>query len=195
MPYSFYTFGHALDSRAVEIVDLPDKVEDYFYLSDGVPMAPYLPPTTELRLYEEAGDMFTDFIDNPDGVLYVSPQVCEVLSSRGLVGAAVELLPFVLLDKRGRRVRESYAIANPLVSVPCLDFERSKYRRRAGSPIELAEVNLLHLREDALPEDVQLFRVAEFTEMMVLRSDLLDAFHQAGLTGLAVHPTGTTIPG
>ncbi|MCY1034840.1 hypothetical protein OV207_25560 [Corallococcus sp. BB11-1] len=179
----------------MEIVDLPDKVEDYFYLRDGVPMASYLPPTTQLSLYEEAGDMFTDFIDNPDRVLYVSQRVGEILSSRGLVGAAVEMLPFVLLDKRGRRVQESYFIANPLVSIPCLDFERSKYRRRASNPNELAEVNLLHLREDVLPEDAQLFRVAEFTDLMVLRSDLLDAFHQAGLTGLAVHPSGTTIPG
>ncbi|RKH12958.1 hypothetical protein D7Y13_25840 [Corallococcus praedator] len=195
MPYTYYTFGHAFDSRAVKVVDLPDKVEDYFYLSDGVPMASYLPPTTELSLYEEAGDMFTDFIDNPDCVLYVSQRVREVLASRGLVGEAVELLPFVLLDKRGRRVRESYAIANPLVSVPCLDFERSKYRRRVGRANELAEVNRLHLREDSLPDDAQLFRVAEYTEMMVLRSDLLEAFQQAGLTGLAVHPVGTPIPG
>lgn len=195
MPYSYHTFGHALDPRAVEIVDLPDKVEDYFYLRDGVPMASYLPPTTELSLYEGAGDMFTDFIDNPDRALYVSQRVQDVLSGRGLIGTAVELLPFVLLDKRSRRVREAYAIANPLVRVPCLDFERSKYRRSAGNPNELAEVKLLHLREDAIPDDAQLFRVAEFTEMMVLRSDLLEAFQQAGLTGLAVQPIGTPIPG
>ncbi|MCP3143931.1 imm11 family protein [Pyxidicoccus xibeiensis] len=195
MPYSYYTFGHAHDPRAVEIVDLPDRVEDYFYLSDGIPCASYLPPTTELSLYERAGDMFTDFIDNPDRVLYVSQRVQDVLKSRGLVGEAIELLPFVLLDKRGRRTRESYAIANPLVRVPCLDFERSKYRRTASDPNELAEVKLLHVREDAVPDNAQLFRMAEYSEMIVLRSDLLEAFQQAGLTGLAVNPAGKTIPG
>lgn len=194
MPYTYYTFGHSLDPRAVEVVDLPDRVDDYFYLSDGIPCASYLPPTTELSLYEGAGDMFTDFIDNPDRVLYVSQRVQDVLKGRGLVGSTVELLPFILLDKRGRRVRESYAIANPLVRVPCLDFERSKYRR-ASDPNELAEVKLLHVREDAVPEDAQLFRLAELPRLMVLRSDLLEAFQQAGLTGLAVHPAGKTIPG
>jgi hypothetical protein len=195
MSYSYYTFGHPRDARGVRVVDLPDRVEDYFYLSDGIPCAPYLPPTTELSLYEGAGDMLTDFIDNPDRMLYVSQRVQDVLKSRGLVGAAVELLPFVLLDKRGRRVRESYAIANPLVRVPCLDFERSKYRRTASDPSELAEVKLLHVREDAVPEDAQLFRLGELPRLMVLRSDLLEAFQQAGLSGLAVHPAGKTIPG
>ena len=195
MPYSYYTFGPLLDPRAVQVVDLPDRAEDYFYLRDGIPCASYLPPTTELGFYEGAGDMLTDFIDNPDRVLYASPRVQDVLKGRGLVGAAVELLPFVLLDKRGRRVREAYAIANPLLRVPCLDFERSKYRRSASDPNELAEVKLLHLREDAVPEDAQLFRLGELPRLMVLRSDLLESFQQAGLSGLRVHPAGQTIPG
>jgi hypothetical protein len=195
MPYSYYTFGHALDPRVVEIVDLPDKVETYVYLSDGIPCASYLPPTTELSLYEEAGDMLTDFIDNPDRMLYVSQRAQEVLKNRGLVGTAVELLPFNLVDKRGRRVRESYSIANPLVQVPCLDFERSKYRRYTSDPNELAEVKLLCVREDAVPDNAQLFRLGELPRLMVLRSDLLEAFQQAGLTGLAVNPAGKTIPG
>lgn len=195
MPYSYYTFGPSLDPRAVRVVDLPDRVEDYFYLGDGIPCASYLPPTTELGFYEDAGDMLMDFIDNPSRVLYVSQRVQDVLKSRGLVGVAVELLPFVLLDKRGRRVREAYAIANPLVRVPCLDFERSKYRRTVSDPNELAEVKLLHVREDAVPEDAQLFRLGELPRLMVLRSDLLEAFQQAGLSGLAVHPAGKTIPG
>ncbi|GHG88967.1 hypothetical protein [Comamonas sp. JC664] len=195
MPYRYYTFVHALDPRAVEIVDLPDRVDDYFYLRDGVPMAGYLPPTTALALYERAGDMLTDFIANPDTALYVSQPAQKVMGERGLTDTVVELLPFVLLDKRGRRIREPYAIANPLLKVACLDFERSKYRRAASDPNEIAEVKVLCLREDEVPSDAQLFRVAEFPEMIVLRSDLLEAFQQAGLTGLAVHPTGTEIPG
>ncbi|ABF90992.1 hypothetical protein MXAN_0085 [Myxococcus xanthus DK 1622] len=195
MSYRYYTFVHALDPRAVEIVDLPDKVDDYFYLRDGVPMGSYLPPTTELALYERAGDMLTDFIANPDTALYVSPNVQKVLADCGLTDAVVELLPFILLDKRGRQIRERYAIANALLKVPCLDFERSKYRRAASDPNEIAEIKVLCIREEAVPSDAQLFRLAELPEMVVLRSDLLEAFQQAGLTGLAVHPTGTEIPG
>ncbi|NVJ05697.1 hypothetical protein HUW63_10705 [Myxococcus sp. AM001] len=195
MSYSYYTFVHALDPRAVEIVDLPDKVDDYFYLRDGVPMAGYLPPTTELALYERAGDMLTDFIANPDTALYVSQSVQKVLADRGLTDSVVELLPFVLLDKRGRRVREQYAIANPLLKVPCLDFERSKYRRTASDPNEIAEIKVLYIREEAVPSDAQLFRLAELPEMVVLRSDLLEAFQQEGLTGIAVNRTGQKTPG
>ncbi|WP_240358013.1 imm11 family protein [Myxococcus vastator] len=184
-----------MDPRAVEIVDLPDKVDDYFYLRDGVPMAGYLPPTTELALYERAGDMLTDFIANPDTALYVSQSVQKVLADRGLTDSVVELLPFVLLDKRGRRVREQYAIANPLLKVPCLDFERSKYRRTASDPNEIAEIKVLYIREEAIPSDAQLFRLAELPEMVVLRSDLLEAFQQEGLTGIAVNRTGQKTPG
>ncbi|MFP2959050.1 imm11 family protein [Myxococcus sp. 1LA] len=193
MSYTYFTFKSALDPRAVQIVELPDKVERYFYLTKGRPVAPYLPPTTELSLYERAGDMLTDFIGNPDCVLYVSERAQQVLAARGLVGAELELLPFVLLDKRGRKLRESYCIANPLRSVPCVDRERSKYR--LDGPDEIGDIRMLCVREGSIPDDAQLFRVAEFPEMMVLRSDLLEAFQQAGLTGLAVHPTGTEIPG
>ncbi|NVI98883.1 hypothetical protein HV824_12235 [Myxococcus sp. AM009] len=193
MSYSYCTLSPLLDPRAVQIVELPDKVERYFYLTKGRPVAPHLPPTTEFSLYERAGDMLTDFIGNPDCVLYVSERAQQVLAARGLVGAAVELLPFVLLDKRGRKMREPYFIANPLRSVSCVDRERSKYR--LDGPDEIGDIRMLHVRDDSIPGDAQLFRVAEFPEMMVLRSDLLEAFQQAGLTGLAVHPTGTEIPG
>ncbi|WP_043709713.1 imm11 family protein [Corallococcus macrosporus] len=195
MTLSYYTFKNPHDTRMVEIVDLPDKVERYFYLRDGVPSASYVPPTTELTLNQQAGDFLTDFIANPDRVLYVSPRVREVLASRGLIGEAVELLPFVLLDKRGRRVPDAYVIANPLMRVRCLDVERSKVRRRTGRPGQIVEIKSLHLCDEAIPEDAQLFRLEELPKLMVLRSDLLEAFQQAGLTGLAVHPTGTEIPG
>ncbi|MFP2959049.1 hypothetical protein ACLEPN_14700 [Myxococcus sp. 1LA] len=195
MSYRYYTFGRSLDPRAAEIVDLPDRVDDYFYLRDGVPMAKYLPPTTELSLYDGGGDMLTDFIGNPDMVLYVSKRVQQILIERGLVGVVVELLPFELLDKRRRRVREPYALANPLLRISCLDFERSRYRRTASDPETLADVDILHVKEDAIPDDAQIFRVAEFSELMVLRSDLLAAFQHAEVTGLAVHPTGELIPG
>ncbi|AEI63576.1 hypothetical protein LILAB_08325 [Corallococcus macrosporus] len=107
----------------------------------------------------------------------------------------MELLPFVLLDKRGRRVPDAYVIANPLMRVRCLDVERSKVRRRTGRPGQIVEIKSLHLCDEAIPEDAQLFRLEELPKLMVLRSDLLEAFQQAGLTGLAVHPTGTEIPG
>ncbi|WIG94159.1 DUF1629 domain-containing protein [Myxococcus sp. SDU36] len=195
MKYLYYTFKHPHDARAVEIVDLPDKVERYFYLRDGVPSAAYVPPSTELSFNEGAGDMLTDFIDNPDRVLYVSPRAQDVLASRGLIGSAIELLPFVLLDKRGRRVQEPYAIANPLMRVECMDHERSKCRRRTGAPEQIVEVKLLHVREGMIPEQAQLFRLAELPKLMVVRSDLLAALQEAGLTGLAVHPVGVGIQG
>ncbi|WP_163779409.1 imm11 family protein [Myxococcus vastator] len=195
MALCYYTFKSPHDARAVEIVDLPDKVERYFYLRDGVPSASYVPPTTELTLSQQAGDLLTDFIANPDRVLYVSQRVQDVLVSRALVGDVVELLPFILLNKCGRRVQDAYAIANPLMRVQCLDMERSKCRRRAGQSGQIVEIKSLHLRDEAIPKDAQVFRLEELPKMMVLRSDLLEAFQQAGLTGLAVHPTGTEIPG
>ncbi|HYO59978.1 imm11 family protein [Archangium sp.] len=190
MSYTYHTFKNSLDPRAAEIVDLPDRVEKYYYLSDGIRVAPHLPPSTELHLYEEAGDMLKDFIDNPDRVLYVSQRAREVLQQQGLSEDVIEYLPFVLLDKRGRRVREQYYIANPLVRVPCLDFTRSRYWLDSDDPTDLGGITVLHMLEDRLPADARLFRVAEYTRLVVLRSDLLEALRQAGLTGPHVQPVG-----
>ena len=193
MAHTYYTFKNSLDPRAAEIVDLPDRVEKYYYLSDGISVAPYLPPSTKLSLYGEAGDTLTDFIDNPDRVLYVSQRAREILQQQGLSDGVVEYLPFVLLDKRGRRVREQYFIANPLLRVSCLDFARSRYSLDSDDPTDIGGITVLHMHEDRIPADARLFRVAEYTRLMVLRSDLLEVLRQAGLTGPHVQPVSTPL--
>ena len=190
---TYYTFTHSLDPRAAEIVDLPDKVEKYYFLSDGIPVASYLPPSTELSLYSGAGDMLTDFVGNPDRVLDVSQRARDLMLQQGLSEDLVEYLPFILVDKRGRRLQEQYFIANPLLRVPCLERSLSKYRLNSDDPNDIGRIHVLHLVED-LPQEARLFRVAEFTRLMVIRSDLLETLQQAGLTGLHVQPVGTRLP-
>lgn len=190
---TYYTFTHSLDPRAAEIVDLPDKVEKYYFLSDGIPVASYLPPSTELSLYSGAGDMLTDFVGNPDRVLYVSQRARDLMLQQGLSEDLVEYLPFILVDKRGRRLQEQYFIANPLLRVPCLERSLSKYRLNSDDPNDIGRIHVLHLVED-LPQEARLFRVAEFTRLMVIRSDLLETLQHAGLTGLHVQPVGTRLP-
>ncbi|KFA87217.1 imm11 family protein [Archangium violaceum] len=193
MNHTYYTFKNSHDPRAAEIVELPDKVEKYYYLKRGRTMKPHFPPSTALCLYEEAGDMLTDFISNPDRVLYVSRRTQELLVRNGLPDDSIEYLPFVLHDKRGRVVREQYYIANPLMCISCFDLKSSRYWLESDEPPEIGDVEQLRLREDQLPADAKLFRVAEFPRLMVIRSDLLEAMRREGLTGLNVQPVGESL--
>lgn len=193
MAYTYFTVSRSLDERAIQIHDLPDKVERYFNLRKAVPMGSLFPPSTVLSVHPRSGDMLTDFIDNSDSVLYASASAREVLVSNGVGDDAAEYLPFILHDKQGRVVKEQYFVVNPLRSIPCFDFEKSSYETYPHKPEKISLIESIQLREDEIPEDARLFRLAESTPFIIIRSDLWEAIHKAGLTGLAVKPLGADV--
>ncbi|HYO53517.1 imm11 family protein [Archangium sp.] len=193
MTYTYFTVARGLDERVIQVHDLPDKVERYFNLRKAIPMGTLFPPTTVLSVHPRSGDMLTDFIDNSDSVLYASANAREVLVANGVGEGAAEYLPFILHDKQGRVVKERYFVVNPLRSIPCFDFERSSYETYPHKPEKISLLRTIQLRVDKIPEDARLFRMAESTPFVIIRSDLWEAIQKAGLTGLAVKPLGADV--
>lgn len=193
MAYTYFTVAHHLDERAIQVHDLPDKVERYFNLRNAVPMGTQLPSSTVLSIDPQSGDMLTDFIENSDAVLYASANAREVLVANGVGEGAAEYLPFILHDKQGRVVKERYCVVNLLRSIPCFDFERSSYETYKHNPEKLSLIEAIQLQVDKIPEDARLFRLAEATRFIIIRSDLWEAIQKAGLTGMDVKPLGEDV--
>lgn len=189
----YFTVASSLDRRVVRVNDLPDRFSKYYELSIARPMGGHWPGALVLSMSRKDGDMLTDFIANPDRMLYVSSKARDVLLSQGIGGGEGEYLPFSLNDKQGRSTPEQFHVLNVLRSVACFDFERSGFSTYPGEPGNLALVESIHLREDKIPPEAKLFRLAEKMRFIIIRSDLLDAIKQAGLTGLRVLQLGEDV--
>lgn len=196
MAHDFCTFVVGDDRRAALIEELDSKVQKYWKLADGVAMGPLFPPTVEIRLAKAGGDLVGDFVDNIHTVVIVSEKARKVLEAEGVRGeAVVEYLPFVLRDKKRKKVPGQFAVVNALRLVPCLDREKSVFETFPGSDeIVSTSVKRILLHAGRIPADANLFRIAELPSQIAIRSDLVEKLKAAGCTGLSVLPCGERLP-
>lgn len=151
----------------------------------GVPLASQFPPTTEITLSTKSGSRFTDFIYTTARLILPSQRAWDLMRAEGVKEEHAEYLPFILKDRKGRVRPEKYGFVNPLVKVPCFDSEKSEYTPSARNiPGRLAGILRLHIHPEKVPEDVKLFRLAENTSTMLMRTDLLEKLQAAGMEGL-----------
>jgi hypothetical protein len=191
--YFVFTVGD--DPKAGTIENLDSKVQKYWLLSKGVRMGELFPPSVELNLSRDGGTLLTDFLDNIHSVVIVSARARAILEQEGLDDQKVEYLPFVLRDKRRKKVPEQYFIANVLESVDCFDWERSVYKTFPDSnEISYPSLRKLHVREDQIPETARFFRLGALKKKILIRSDLLERLRAEGCTGINVLAMGATIP-
>jgi hypothetical protein len=173
----------------IEDIIIPNEWE----LTEGVPIKHSVPESTTFKLSPKRGDMLCDFVPNLSRVLILSEPAIRLLQAEGLTGdELIEYLPIILLDKRGRPTRTRYYLVNPLLKVDCMDVEASEVLRATATG-EILHVERLKIHEDKVPPDAKLFRLGECTEVILIRSDLLQRIQEAGLTGLVVKAQGEDI--
>ncbi len=187
--FKYYIHGLNLDEKVGSIEFLPG-VDNNYKLNEGVKMGADFPSSVELSIAPDSGNIITDFIDNIDKLIIPSEEAKELLIKEGMTDEVVEYLPFNLKNKNGRLVKDKqYHVANLLRSVDCLDRKKSDYAaRKDGSKIVV--IRKLYLDEKKIPEDAKLFRLGECPKYIIIRSDLLQAIQDAGLTGLCVMEQG-----
>ena len=191
--FEYFVVSMSHDYRAGWIKHLSEDIDNDYELSDGVPMKANFPPTAEIEIDKDSGDMLTDIIPNIGMDLIVSEKVKKILESDGLVESdTLEYLPFVLKDKRGRVVKEQYYFVNSLLKIDCLDREKSDFSTYDDDD-EVCDVNGVFLLSDKVPENFRLFRLGEFPSVIVLRSDLVDRLNSEGVTGLSVVGMGVNL--
>lgn len=137
--------------------------------------------------------MLCDFVPNLSMALVLSEAATGLLHAEGVEGDdVIEYLPITLLDKRGRPTRAPYFLVNPLLKVACMDEKASEFLK---SPVNetVLSVERLRLEEARIPPGAKLFRLGECTEVIVIRSDLVQRIQEAGLTGLVVKAQGEDI--
>ncbi len=184
--YDYFHFVVKLDPVGASIVNISERVDNHHKLREGLRMGESFPADTVLDIFENTGDMLFDFIGNISRVAIISSRVKGLFEAEGLDDASVEYLPFILKDKKGRVVEKQYFVANALVKIDCLDHERSWYKTDSDEATVVEDVSRLHLLKEEIPEEAKLFRLGEFPQLIIIRSDLLARLRKEGITGVSV---------
>ncbi len=183
--YDYYGFSLNFDPEVVSIVNIRERVENHSKLREGTRMGELFPANTVLDIFEDAGDIMTDFIDNISRVPIISSRVKEIFESYGLDDENVEYLPVTIKDKRGEVIDADYYVANALMKIKCLDAEMTD-PDTDSDPTVVEEPELSNLRKDLIPEEAKFFRLSEMPQVIVIRSDLLDSLRKENITGLSL---------
>lgn len=186
--FQYFTFTLNPDPKVATIEGWGPHVRENYELRNGVRMGERFPPDAELELAEDGGDALTDVIDNIMRALIISQKARQLLEAEGQDGEVVEYLPFVLKDKRGRKVKKQYCVANVLRKVDCLDWDGAVCRKYPDG--RLQSIKVLEVDASKIPDDARLFRLGEDLKRILIRSDLLERLREEGLTGIAVAATG-----
>jgi hypothetical protein len=189
---TYLIFTTSEDPRLAHIEDFAAEVSDESKLSTCVSLKGIISESTTFSLSQKGGDMLTDIVDNISGELIVSSRAREVLESEGVTGDMVEYLPFTLKDKRGRRTKGQFYLANLLLKVHCLDREQSEvtFSKVSGKVLGVRKLKVLN---EKIPPEAKLFRLGEYTRLIVIRSDLVRRINDEKLTGLTVCEQGEDI--
>ena len=187
--YDYFTFFSNPDPKIACIEELADGIY-HIKLRKGVRMGERFPPTAEIPLCEDGGDILNDFIDNIFRCVIISEKVKNILLEEGLDEEVVEYLPFILKDKKGRRVKTQYYFANPLIKCNCLDEANSRVSKHEDG--EIFRIRKLNVLKNLIPEDTKLFRLGELTYHIIIRSDLVERL-QKETTGLYLAKMGDKI--
>lgn len=139
------------------------------------------PPEPQWRMSDEYGGLkLPSLVANTNNMLVLERSLKDIIEATGV---AVECLPFVLLNHKGRVASRDYFIINPLGNRDCLNLEASE--------IEWMEDEVVELRKPVLdPEKLKdapdIFRIKQDREQIVISHKLADALKQAKPTNIYI---------
>jgi len=117
------------------------------------------------------------------GFRVISAKARQVLEGAG-VGKPekIEYLPIKIINHKGRVEPVEYFIANPLDIVDCIDMEASKAEMDSIDKGMIEDCAQLVLRENVIPAELKVFRLAKWNSTIIVRSTLAESMKAAGLT-------------
>lgn len=119
------------------------------------------------------------FVGNTGGLVLVQADVASAFES-GLTLGEHEVLPFTLVDHKGRDFRRDYVLLSPIGSADVLDVEQSEFRLHHDG--EIAEVTTVVMSAAKLAEAPDIFRLREDPFEVFFSGRALDLIRQSGFT-------------
>jgi hypothetical protein len=163
-----------------EIVNFDDT--HHFML--GKSLAKTFPDNVKIRMSADMprDNVLTDFLENSESLLVVSGRLKEFLEERKL--KALEYLPVIILNHKGKPVKEPYFIANPFDHVDCLELKASQPRYSQVRKQSIDRIERFVLDPERIDPERELFKIKNLDGHTLVSRDLADAITKAKFTAI-----------
>ncbi|WP_437566357.1 imm11 family protein [Sorangium sp. So ce542] len=160
------------------------NVSDEYEITRGVSRAKGFPEDARFEMDKRYPKQVAlpDSLSNLEGMVVVSPRLKAFVEARS--PRSVEYLPVALINHKDRDCGQQYHIVNPLEIVDCIDQDASKIEFNDIDPTLIAIVKRLVFKQNAIPEDLLLFRPKYLENAVVVRRDLAEAIEGGKFTGV-----------
>ena len=165
----------------------PDGIGVRWYrLARGEPFGVDYPAdkaTVMLRLGDDyRGLKLPSFIGNTANMFIVERATANTILA--MRTGQIEMLPFVLLDHKGRVYSDNYVFLNPLERIACLNEPESVVRRSSKGVLKEVKKPVLAAAKEASMLDF--FRLGELPSIYLLSESLVFALDRQGCTNLSL---------
>lgn len=182
MTDDFFVWGCRNEENSTQLADL-EGVDRPWDLVAGIPLAGTwgeavypMDPT-----YPDHIALF-DGVDTIEGLVVVSKAIRDFLAGRAPAG--IEFLPIGIRNHKGRIASRDYAILNPHPLQDALDVAASGPTYSRIRKTDISEVERLVIDPDRVAPEVEVFRLAAFTDVVVVRRRLAEAMTAEGFRGI-----------
>jgi len=118
------------------------------------------------------------FIGNTDSMLIVSREAVDVIQTHDV--GEMEVIPFKLINHKGRVHSDDYVFLNPIGARDCLDMDKTECKRYDDG--EIMKITKYVLSETKLEGAPHLFRVREKPGNYICSDFLIAALAEKGCT-------------
>lgn len=179
--YLIWAAGRIDDNVVLNEIEGFDEVSD---LNRGVPQGGKFPSAARYTMNDDFPDntVLTDSLFNTDDLIVGSERLKELLDKRKVT--KVEYLPIKVVNHKKKPVGKNYFIIHPVDPVDCLDKGKSGVTFGKIAKTTVKSVDKLVLDPKKLGPDRELFRIANFPVVTLVRRDLAKAMDAAGFTGV-----------
>lgn len=183
--FELETLGDLNDSELLFLDQEPGVMGlDGYCLAAGEPIGDSYPADVKVQPSEErTGIQLSSVLGNNFNYLIVSGAMKDIIAQH-CPKAAIEYLPFTLLDHRGRVRGQDYFFVNPLGGIDGVDVKASdiKYHRSGA----IVGIRKLVLDPEKLLDAPALFRLQQDPQLYVVSEPLARAFHEQGFTNVVL---------
>jgi len=190
----YFILKEAQDPTADCLLDrLPEGNDALFRPRVGKPMGADYPEVMQFEMSPDLGGIrLHDLICNTLGFYVISARLKQILEEHA--GAEFEFLPIHIVNRKGRREKGPYFIANLIGrQVDCADLSRSIMRESAMRKGRYGSLRRLTIDPARVDPDFKVFRLQQMPKLFIVRDDLKGAIERGGVTGCAFHAMGTDV--
>jgi len=124
------------------------------------------------------GLQLTSFIGNTDSLLIVTREIASLVES--MQPGTMEVVPFTLLNQKGRAYSKDYVLLNPIGTYDCVDLDKSECDRYSDG--SLMNITKFVLAAKKLAGAPHLFRPVEAHQEYIFSEELVNTLRARNCT-------------